>query len=265
MSFQGLRIARPRSVRSRLSRHPLHECVLLYLNIRSGADKSLQLSQDFRSAQTQIKRIHTTPGNDSRAELVSATNVQRGLAQKVQDMSAGFRRKQRVYMQSMRGYSMRRRTRSIVADLLGGNAELQGHAIKNQDALIASGAITLGSSGGQDALEEDLQMVRLLLAPEVGLARLLTHASPTLASQSQSQLQANHSSLDATIRQRDAELTSIARSIGELAQLFQDLGDMVVEQGTMLDSVEYNLEVVAREMTGAVEELETATKCIHTF
>lgn len=31
---------------------------------------------------------------------MTAKNVQRGLAQKVQDMSAQFRKKQRVYMQS---------------------------------------------------------------------------------------------------------------------------------------------------------------------
>jgi hypothetical protein len=41
--------------------------------------------------------------------------------------------------------------------------------------------------------------------------------------------------------------------------LFRDLGDMVVEQGTLLDSVEYNIETVGREMKGAVEELEQAT------
>lgn len=41
-----------------------------------------------------------------RAEVVTAKNVQRGLAQKVQEASAQFRKKQRVYMQSgwWRGY-----------------------------------------------------------------------------------------------------------------------------------------------------------------
>jgi hypothetical protein len=34
---------------------------------------------------------------------------------------------------------------------------------------------------------------------------------------------------------------------------------MVLEQGTLLDSVEYNLEIVGQEMQGAVEELKVAT------
>lgn len=33
-------------------------------------------------------------------EVVTAKNVQRGLAQKVQELSGQFRKKQRVYMQS---------------------------------------------------------------------------------------------------------------------------------------------------------------------
>jgi hypothetical protein len=37
--------------------------------------------------------------------------------------------------------------------------ELQGHAIKNQDLLIASGAISLKGSDGANAAEEDVQAV----------------------------------------------------------------------------------------------------------
>jgi hypothetical protein len=40
--------------------------------------------------------------------------------------------------------------------------ELQGHAIKNQDILIASGAMALKGSDGMTDLEEDIQAVRRL-------------------------------------------------------------------------------------------------------
>lgn len=68
--------------------------------------------------------------------------------------------------------------------------------------------------------------------------------------------------MDATIQRRTNEITTIAKSITELADLFRDLGDMVVEQGTMMDSIEYNLETVGREMKASVEELEVATKLV---
>ncbi|KAL7418114.1 t-SNARE [Mrakia frigida] len=188
---------------------------------RSAEEREIEavtasVTRDFRQAQNLIKRIRPSTGTPTRAELVSASNVQRGLAGKVQDLSGAFRRKQRVYMQ-----------------------KLQGHAIKNADLLIASGAVTLPSSSteAQEALEEDLQ------ASQYQLQSQLSTSNP----------------LDSQINQRSQELSSIAQSITELADLFRDLGDMVVEQGTLLDSVEYNIEVVGREMKGAVEELEQAT------
>lgn len=66
--------------------------------------------------------------------------------------------------------------------------------------------------------------------------------------------------VDLDVSTRTAEITQIAQSIGELAELFRDLGNMVVEQGTVLDSVEYNVGVTAREMKGAVEELRVAQR-----
>jgi syntaxin 16 len=62
------------------------------------------------------------------------------------------------------------------------------------------------------------------------------------------------------IDQRTNELTQIASSISELAELFRDLGNMVVEQGTVLDSVEYNVQQTAAHAKGAVEELNVATR-----
>ena len=37
------------------------------------------------------------------------------------------------------------------------HAELQGHAIKNQDLLAASGAVSLKGSAGLSALDEDVE------------------------------------------------------------------------------------------------------------
>ncbi|GHJ89268.1 hypothetical protein NliqN6_5670 [Naganishia liquefaciens] len=114
--------------------------------------------------------------------------------------------------------------------------QLQGHAIKNKDLLTASGAITLKGPESYEELEEDIQA---------------SHAHLT---QTQRQRHTNES----TIRRRDAEITQIAESITELADLFRDMSNLVVEQGTVLDSVEYNVEMTSRELEGAVEELKVA-------
>lgn len=65
---------------------------------------------------------------------------------------------------------------------------------------------------------------------------------------------------DATIAQRDREIDQIAKSIAELAELFQDLSSLVIDQGTMLDRIDFNIEHMGQDMNAAVEELNTATK-----
>lgn len=70
--------------------------------------------------------------------------------------------------------------------------------------------------------------------------------------------------LQPDLRQRDRELTRIAKSIADLAVLFKDLSSMVIDQGTLLDSVEYNVEQTAVQMNQAVKELNVATRCAST-
>ena len=68
--------------------------------------------------------------------------------------------------------------------------------------------------------------------------------------------------LEPDLRARDRELTEIAKSIATLAELFKDLSSLVIDQGTLLDSVEYNIEQTAVHMSGAVKELEIATRLV---
>jgi len=50
---------------------------------------------------------------------------------------------------------------------------------------------------------------------------------------------------DAFLDRREKEMTNIAKSINELNQLFRDISSFVVEQGTILDQIEYNVECAA--------------------
>ncbi|WVW87090.1 hypothetical protein I302_109147 [Kwoniella bestiolae CBS 10118] len=176
--------------------------------------QTADITRDFRRCTSLISSVNPGP-RAQRVEIMTAKNVQRGLAQKVQELSGVFRKKQRVYMQ-----------------------KLQGQAIKNKDLMVASGAITLRGTDLLDELEEDEQATQNQL-------------------QSQSQ---STSAIDIDIQQRTNEITQIASSISELADLFRDLGNLVVEQGTVLDSVEYNVQMTARELKGAEEELKVAQR-----
>ena len=64
---------------------------------------------------------------------------------------------------------------------------------------------------------------------------------------------------DAAIAQREQEINDIAKGIIELADIFRDLQGMVIDQGTMLDRIDYNVERMATDVKGAEKELIVAT------
>ncbi len=62
----------------------------------------------------------------------------------------------------------------------------------------------------------------------------------------------------AEARRREVELTAVASSISELATLVKDLASLVVDQGTLLDRIDYNLEETRDITHKAVRQLRTA-------
>ena len=67
-------------------------------------------------------------------------------------------------------------------------------------------------------------------------------------------------SLSQRIHERDEEIGRIAKSIEDLALIFKELAVLVIEQGTVLDRIDYNMEVVIERTKKGVLELEKAEK-----
>ena len=67
-------------------------------------------------------------------------------------------------------------------------------------------------------------------------------------------------SLSRKIQYRDQEITRIAKNIQELALIFKELATLVIEQGTILDRIDYNMEMVVDRTERGVLELEKAEK-----
>lgn len=80
---------------------------------------------------------------------------------------------------------------------------------------------------------------------------------------SQSTLQASKQKMlhsnDAAIAHREREIEDIAQGIIELSDLFRDLQSMVIDQGTMLDRIDYNVERMHTDVQGAEKELKVAS------
>ncbi|KAG8734519.1 hypothetical protein FRC11_000007 [Ceratobasidium sp. 423] len=174
--------------------------------------------KDRSAEEREIEQRTNEITRSSQNDVTSARNVQRALAAKVQDLSALFRTKQRVYMQN------------------SSPSELQGHAISRNDQMIASGLVSSNSTNTYDSVQEDEEASRSQLSA-------MQHSDPSLAS-------------------RNHEIAEIAKSIVSLAELFKDLSSLVIDQGTILDSVEYNIQQTAVHMEDAVRELDIATQFV---
>ena len=64
---------------------------------------------------------------------------------------------------------------------------------------------------------------------------------------------------DTVIAQREREIEEIAQGIIDLADLFRDLQSMVIDQGTMLDRIDYNVESMTIDVKAADKELKVAS------
>lgn len=61
------------------------------------------------------------------------------------------------------------------------------------------------------------------------------------------------------IHQREQEINKIAQGIFELSTIFKDLQTMVIDQGTILDRIDYNIETTHTQVKSADKELIAAT------
>jgi syntaxin 16 len=60
------------------------------------------------------------------------------------------------------------------------------------------------------------------------------------------------------VNQRDLEITNIAKSIEELSQIFKELAVLVIDQGTILDRIDYNMEQTVDQTKEGVVQLQKA-------
>ena len=66
--------------------------------------------------------------------------------------------------------------------------------------------------------------------------------------------------MEVNAEQRSQEITNIAQSINELHTIFKELAVLVIDQGTILDRIDYNLEQVSATVEEGRKQLTKAEK-----
>ncbi len=59
----------------------------------------------------------------------------------------------------------------------------------------------------------------------------------------------------AVIEQREREIVEIAQSIAELAEIMKDMAILIIEQGTVIDTIAYNITLAEAAVEGGKNEL----------
>mmetsp|Transcript_8668 Transcript_8668/g.27290 ORF Transcript_8668/g.27290 Transcript_8668/m.27290 type:complete len:295 (+) Transcript_8668:11-895(+) len=182
------------------------------------ADRDIDLmtrdiTKTFRMAEEKLQRFSTRAPGVSDAESSVRKNIQRSLAQTLQQLSMAFRRSQKEYLTQLK--SQKQGAGSV--DILGADERKPVDTGFSDDQML------------------DLEMME-------------QHAE-----------------------ERDQEIQNIARSIEELAQVFKELAALVIDQGTILDRIDYNLEQAMERTNEGMKHLikaeehqksARATKCI---
>ncbi|KAG6034873.1 hypothetical protein E4U41_006343 [Claviceps citrina] len=184
-----------------------------------------QITKSFHECQRRIQRIDQLvreskqSGTLSKAEETIAKNLQISLATRVQEASASFRKKQSAYLKKLRH--------------MGG--------LGNFTPADRSCTPQPGSDVNPSLKESDADR---------------SFCQSTLQAASQQKLRYTN---DAAISQREREIEDIAQGIIELSDLFRDLQNMVIDQGTLLDRIDYNVERMYEDVKGADQELNVAS------
>ncbi|OQE22946.1 hypothetical protein PENSTE_c009G01007 [Penicillium steckii] len=172
------------------------------------------ITRSFHDCQRAIQRIEMMVREQagvSNGEETMAKNIQISLAQRVQEASARFRKKQKL------------------RDLDGISTPFDSAPATAQNPYTDP---SLMESDADKSFSQD-----------------------TLMQTSQRQAGVN----DAAIAQREREINDIARGIIELSDIFRELQSMIIDQGTMLDRIDYNVERMGTDVKSADTELKVAT------
>lgn len=159
-------------------------------------------------------------GAESESDVRVRTNIQSSFARKLQERSMKLRTVQRDYMAKLGTMKS--------GAMHGGVSELDFLTV-DQDSRSSRTATSRGTHTIRDG---GLTLQQLAVVDD----------------------------MDEMVAMRDEEITKIANSIEELSQIFKELAVLVIDQGTILDRIDFNMEQVVEHTKEGLAQLGKANE-----
>ncbi|PCG98091.1 t-SNARE [Penicillium occitanis (nom. inval.)] len=190
-----------------------------------------EITRGFHACQNAIQRIdglvreQKQLGAVTKGDETMAKNIQISLAARVQESSARFRKKQSTYLRKLRELEGMASPFERVSTPI--QSQYSDPSLMESDADKSFSQTTL-----QQTSQKHQQQQQQLIVGGVN---------------------------DVAIAQREREINDIAKGIIELSDIFRELQTMIIDQGTMLDRIDYNVERMATDVKQADTELKVVS------
>ncbi|CAO3672014.1 unnamed protein product [Umbelopsis vinacea] len=210
-----------------------------------------EVEEDIKEIKEKINRLdvmhrkHLLPGFDDRSSDEAA------IEELTEDITMQFHsaknRIKRIGAEGKRGSSQHEQQMSVnIQTSLASKVQDISSSFRKKQSLY------LQKMQGQENRKNDILGLESSLSAE---AADLLLTEDTNMGFTESQLAMIESS-EAAIDQREREINQIAKSIYQLADIFRDLQTLVIDQGTMLDRIDFNIEQTNVQVQHAVVELD---------
>uniref|UniRef100_A0A7S2DJZ6 t-SNARE coiled-coil homology domain-containing protein n=1 Tax=Haptolina brevifila TaxID=156173 RepID=A0A7S2DJZ6_9EUKA len=179
-----------------------------------------EVSQLFKDCEKRLKDLGRSKVEGSADEV--RKNIERRVAQQLQDLGIEFRRGRQQYLAKQKGQK--------VVDYQPDLSFNEGPATSSGGAGFFDDEESAGGGDPRcDPRFDAKQTLELVLAEE-------------------------------RTKERDAQITKVSESVVELAEIFKEIQVLVIDQGTVLDRIDYNIEQAADRVGNAVVELNKANE-----
>ncbi|KAK3086180.1 hypothetical protein FSP39_014798 [Pinctada imbricata] len=193
----------------------------------------------------------------NRPTLDDSIQEEHAIEIQTQEITQMFTRCQRLVQQinnrSLRGTEQERRlSNNIVSSLVRTLQDMSTNFRKSQSAYLKK--IKTREERSREFFDTSIGPDSALMQEETDL--FPDHYDKGF-SQNQMQLVEENTQY---VHHREKEIAQIVRSIQDLNEIFRDLSQMVVDQGTILDRIDYNVENASVQVEKGLQQLQKAEK-----